>query len=70
MPPLNIISEIFGREKGEKYWEREKNIAGKLKYPLKALFSVLLYYMQIFGVYKPVNMHMVMFLQQNLTNSP
>lgn len=40
MPPLSI-SEIFGGGEG-KNTGKEKNIAGKLKCPLKALFLVLL----------------------------
>jgi len=76
MPPLSI-SEIFGEgggREGGKMLEKRTNIAGKLTRPLKALFFVpsntAQRYMQVFGVRKPVNMHTVVFLQQNLTNSP
>lgn len=50
---------------------KKKNTAGKLKCPLKALFLVLLNECTVLDAeIQCVNMHMGLFFQQNLTNSP
>lgn len=68
----SALVEYLARGMGKKSWKRgEKNAARKLKCPLKALFLVLLNECTVLDAeIQCVNMHMGLFFQQNLTNSP
>lgn len=67
----SALVEYLARGMGKKAGKGGKNTARKLKCPLKALFLVLLNECTVLDAeIQRVNMHMGLFFQQNLTNSP